>query len=186
MRARHAHHLEPLLQELDERQEELAVEAVLVEGVRRPVGGRDKRHAAREQGLEQPPKDHGVGDVRDLEFVEAEQSGALGHQIGHRRNGIVALVLAEPGAPLGCVACAPLADKSVDLAHEDMEVRAPLFRNGDDVEEQIHQHRFAAADRAPQIDPFLGLRLAEEASDPPEAGRRLQVCFQAQQGRQTS
>jgi hypothetical protein len=70
--ARDADHLHSGLEKVDEGQEKLAVDAVPVERIRRAVGGGDERHATGEQGLEQAAQDHGVGDVGDLELVEAE------------------------------------------------------------------------------------------------------------------
>ena len=80
--------------EADEGQEQRAVEAVLVEPLGGDVGGRHHHHAAREQPAEQPAEDHGVGDVGDVELVEAQQRRFLGQRVGHRRDRIVALDLA--------------------------------------------------------------------------------------------
>ncbi len=81
-------HVELLLQEIDERQEALALQPVLVEIVGRPVRGRDHDDAALEQLLEEPPEDHRVGDVGDLELVEAEQRRLAGDRLGDRRDRI--------------------------------------------------------------------------------------------------
>ena len=64
--------LHPRLQQADERQEQRAVEPVLVEVVRRHVRCRDHHDAQIEQPREQPAEDHRIGDVGDMEFVEAE------------------------------------------------------------------------------------------------------------------
>jgi len=56
---------------------------------RRPVRSGHEGHAAREQGLEQASQDHGVSDVGDGEFVEAQQAGFPGDQVGQGRDGIV-------------------------------------------------------------------------------------------------
>jgi hypothetical protein len=69
-RALDGDHLHPRLQHVDEGHEQLAVEAVLVQLVRRPIGGRHHRHTQPEQPIEQPAQDHRVGDVADLELVE--------------------------------------------------------------------------------------------------------------------
>ena len=66
-------HIELLLQERDERQKPLALQPVLVELVRRAVGGRDDHHPGVEQRGEQALEDHRIGDVLDLELVEAQQ-----------------------------------------------------------------------------------------------------------------
>ena len=67
------HHIDLAEQELDERHEPIAIEAILVEAVGRPVRRRDHHHTLLEQGLEQAAQDHGIGDVDDMELVEAEQ-----------------------------------------------------------------------------------------------------------------
>ena len=88
--------LEPLLDQVDEGQEAVALQAVLVEIVGLAVGGGDHREALVEQRLEQARQDHGVGDVGDLELVEAEQprfAGDLACAIG-------TMVSASGGAPL--------------------------------------------------------------------------------------
>ena len=39
------------------------------------------------------------------------------------------------------------------IRHEGVEMHAPLFPHGHGVEEQVHQHGFAATDRTPDIQP---------------------------------
>ncbi len=41
----------------------------------------------------------------------------------------------------------------MDLEHEGVEVDAPLARHRVDVEEQVHDHRFAAPDAAEYLEP---------------------------------
>ena len=72
----HRHDLQPLFEHGDEGQEQPPVDAVVIEIGRRAVGGGDQRDAEGEQGFEQAPQDHRVGDVGDLQFVEAEQPRA--------------------------------------------------------------------------------------------------------------
>ena len=67
--------VEALLQEGDERKEQRAVEAVLVEVVGSDVGRRDDDDAGGKERGEEPPEDHRVGDVAHREFVEAEERG---------------------------------------------------------------------------------------------------------------
>ena len=83
-----------LLEQRDERQEQRAVEPVLVELVGRDVRGRHHHDAELEQPREQPAEDHRVGDVGDVEFVEAEQPGLLGDRRGGEPDRIVAVDLA--------------------------------------------------------------------------------------------
>ena len=86
----HRHHIQPLLDQRDERQERVAPRLALEQIVRRDIGCRDHDHAAIEQRLEQPAKDHCVGNVVHLEFIEAQQrrfgrdpsaSGGIGSSI---------------------------------------------------------------------------------------------------------
>ena len=62
--------------------------------------------------------------------------------------------------------------------HEDVKVGAKLPGRGSGLEEQVHKHRLAAADRAEQVDPGDRLRLAEQAAI--ALGR--QVGLQAHKG----
>src|SRR3546814_6224124 len=51
--------------------------------------GGDHHHAAGEQLLEQPAEDHRVGDVADLQFVEAQQPGRSRDLLRRRPDRIV-------------------------------------------------------------------------------------------------
>ena len=82
-------HLHVLLDQRDERQEQRAVESVLVELVRRHVGGRHHDHAEFEQPREQPAEDHRVGNVGDVEFVEAQKPSLVRDRGGREPDRIV-------------------------------------------------------------------------------------------------
>ncbi len=145
-------------------QKELALQTVLVEPVRRVVRGHHHDHPGVEECREETPEDHCVGDVVDLKFVEAQQR-RLTSDVG----GDLVYGLGRLGAAL------PF-DTVVHFEHEGMEVDAPLMRARHRGEEQIHQHRFAAPDRTPQIEPSRhGRRVldADEARQAPASGRRL-------------
>ena len=77
--------VELALQHGDARQKVLALQSVLVEVARRAVGGGDHHHTRLEQRLEQPPQDHRIGDVVDLELVEAQQPAIARQVAGQRR-----------------------------------------------------------------------------------------------------
>src|SRR3546814_3721394 len=79
--------VEPLLQKFDEGEEAIALQPAFIELVGRPVGGGDHYHPALEQRLEQPAEQHGVGDVGDLELVEAQQPGVGGDHVGNAEQG---------------------------------------------------------------------------------------------------
>ncbi len=85
-----------------------------------------------------------VNDIADaliLEFVEAEQRGLGGNAVGQRRNRICAIRIGLP----------PSVDPRVRLLHEAVEVDAPFARHVGGGEEQVHQHRLAAADLADEV-----------------------------------
>ena len=151
---------------MDERHEQGAVQSVLVEIVRRHVRGGDHHDAALEQLREQPPEDHGVGNVGDVKFVEAEQPGLLRQLRGGEPDRILAGMLAELHIlPAGVNAL-------VHVEHEFVKMRAALARHRARLEEQIHQHRLAAANVAVDVEAFdsrlFALAVAEQ---PTERGR---------------
>ena len=132
----------------------LAVEAVLVEIRRRAVRGGDDRHAGIEQRGHQPREDHRVGAVGDHHLVEREQAGLVGDRGGDGDDRVADFLAAFGGDP------------RVDLHHELAEMHAAFLLDGHVGEEQVHQHRLAAADPAPEVDAagvwFLG-EAGEEA-----------------------
>ena len=162
------------LEQLDGRQEALALEAVLVEVVGRGVGGRDQRHAAFEQAAQQAAEQHGVGDVGDDELVEAEHAGTRGEALGDRFERIgLALQLLQLG---------------VHAVHETVEVDAYLEFERQAVVERIHQEGLAAPDATPQVETVhRWARLARASAQPLEPAvalalrgrRREQVVIDA-------
>ena len=162
----HHHHVEPLLDQRDERQEGVAARLALEQVVRRHIGGGDHHHAALEQRLEQPAEDHRIGDVVHLELVEAQQRRLGGDRIGQRRDRVVDV---RVGALEGMEA-------RVDVLHEAMEVDALLAAHIGGGEEQVHQHGLAAPDLAHDVEAVRRLRLrlaAQQAGEQavPLAGR---------------
>ena len=93
--------------------------------------------------MEQAAQDHRIGNVVDLELVEAQQ-GRLGNDpVGQGRDRVVAArVRLLPGMYLG-----------MGILHEAMEVDAALAADLGSGEEQVHQHAFAAADVTHQVKP---------------------------------
>ena len=153
-RAVHLDHVEALLDQVDERQEQLAVEAVLVEVARRAVGRGDDAYAALDQMFEQSRQDHGVGGVVHDHLVEAEQLHLVGNVLRNALQRIAFLILAL------------VAKARVGFEHEGVEVDAALRLHVDMVEGEVHQHRLAPADAAPQVDPGKrGLLLAEQLAE---------------------
>ena len=138
--------VEPLAQERHERQEERAIEPVLVEIVRRHVRCGDDDDAGLEQRREQSAQDHRVGDVAHRELVEAEERGLARELGGDRGDRVLALDLAF------LARLAPPMQAGVHVGHEAVEMRAPLGADVDGVEEEVHQHRLAAPDRAVDVE----------------------------------
>ena len=132
----------------DGRQEALALQSVAVELRRRQVRGEDQRDAAFEQSREQSAQQHGVGDVADEQFVQAQHAGVACDVGRHvlQRVGQVPQV-------------AQFAETRVHVLHQAMEVLAPR-RHADVRMEEIHQEGLAAADAAPEIYAALAGRAA--------------------------
>ena len=159
------HHLQVLLDHRDERHEQRAVEPVLVELGGRHVRGGDHHDAELEQPLEQAAQDHGVGDVGDVEFVEAQQPGFLGDRGGGQLDRVLAAELA------GLELLPERIDALVHVGHEFVEMHAALAHDRRRREEQIHQHGLAAADVAEDVETLDRLLLAlARAEHPAERG----------------
>jgi hypothetical protein len=149
-----------LLEECDEGEKELALQTVLVEPVRRLVRRRHDHHSGVEECREQASEDHRIGDVVDLEFVEAQKRRFRGDVGGDLVDGLLRLGAALPF------------DAVMHFEHKGMEMDPPLARVRHRGEEQIHQHRFAASDRAAQIEPdrdLVAAVLAEAEARQPSA-----------------
>ena len=154
------HHVQALLEQADERHEQGAVQSVLVEFLGRHVRRGDDDDATLEQLREQPPENHGVGDVGDVEFIEAEQPRLL-RQLDRREvDRVFAGVLAEFHL------LAERMNALVHVDHEFVEMRATFAHHRTCLEKQIHQHGLAAPDIAVDVealDPRLpGFAAAEQ------------------------
>ena len=145
--------VEARAQDRDERQEPVAVQPVPVEIVGMPVRGRDHDDPAVEHAPEQPRDQHRVGDVPDLELVEAQQPVALRHHGCDRADRF------RPG-----VGTAPCVDQVVRLLHEGVEMHPAFALDGDGVVKQVHQHRLAAPDAAVDVE------TARRTNRPPAPG----------------
>ena len=99
---------------------------------------------------------------------------AARNALGHRLDRILAL----RGAPLHRLAVR--VDRGMYLGHEGMQVDAPLLGDGDMVEEHVHEHRLAAPDAAPDVEPLrriAGLGADEPAERRGFPRRRIAVEF---------
>lgn len=122
--------VELLLQQGDGGQHAVAVQAVRVQQVRAVVGRHHELHAVGEELIEQAVQDHRIGDVADVEFIEADQAIALGD------------AACEFVERIG--AATQLFELAVHLAHELVEVQARLAHHRHAAVEGIHQERLAA------------------------------------------
>ena len=95
-----------------------------------------------EQGAEQSFQDHRIGDVVDLKLVEAQQR-CLFRKIG-----------GDLADRLACLLPALALDAVMHVEHEGVEMHPACPRHRSRGEKQIHQHRFAAPDRPPEIKPL--------------------------------
>ena len=94
-----------------------------------------------------------------LTLVEREQPDAARHGGGDRRDGVTRLFPPFDVQPF------------MHFQHEFVEMDATLVRDGDRVEEQVHQHRLAPPDRAPDVEPLRNNRLAAAEQAFEKAGR---------------
>ena len=133
--------IEICLYQVDEGQEEGAVQTVLVKIAGRPVAGGDDRNTLiADKSREEARHDRGIGRIVDDHFVECEAAYIL-------RD--IASDLASRIARIGFTA---LANAAIDLQHEFMEMHASLFIDTQSFDEEIHEHGFAATDAAPHVD----------------------------------
>ena len=148
--------VELFIEQADKRFEQLAIEPALIKVVGRPVRGRDDNHAALDQLGKQTTENHRVGDIANLELVEAEQPTLLGNLVGGREDGIFAT--ADVGV-------AETIDAFVGVHHELVEMDAPLGHDRRGIEEHVHHQRLAAPDITIEIDAprrFLATLEAEQ------------------------
>ena len=116
-----------------------ALKAVQVQRVWLEIRRRDEHDAALEQHLDEPPHEHRVGDVGDVEFIEAQEPRRAGEIARDRRRWI--------GFALKTVQLV------MDALHETMKVDALFALDRRVGEEAVHEKAFSAADAAPQVEP---------------------------------
>src|SRR5437879_41353 len=149
--------VEPALDQLDRREEALALQTVLVEPVGVIVAGHAEHHAALHHRLQVAAQDHGVGDVGDVKFVETDQPATPRGALGERGDRI-----------LGAL---QLVELAMDLAHEVVEVDAALAQERHAQIEAVHEEALAPSDGAPQVDAFRQRRPHQQAFQPGVAFR---------------
>ena len=111
---RELEHAEAVLELRDGGKEAIALEPSLVQPGGRDVGGGDEGRSPLEQTPEQAPEDHGVGDVADVELVEAQHPD-IGRPV--RRDHPERVLDAPPTVTL---------ERLVHAAHEAVEVGTAL------------------------------------------------------------
>ena len=153
------------LEDVDEGQEQRAIEPVAIEVVRRDIGRGDQDHAILEQRREQPRQDHRVGDIVDGEFVETDDT-RFGRDIArNRRDRIVLLDLAL------LQRLAMRGNAVMRIGHEVVEMDAPLALGGTRGKEEIHQHGLAAANMTMDIQALHGSDLRRPLGEQPAKRR---------------
>ena len=102
----------------------------------------------REQRRKQTAEDHRVGDVRDVELVEADEAMALCDPGRDKRKRI-----------LFVLECCKLL---VHGAHEHVEMDACLAADGHRRKEAVHQEALAAPDATPHVHAARNVRRQED------------------------
>ena len=103
-----------------------------------------------EQVFQQPPQNHGIGNVADVKFVKAQDARFFGNIGG---NGFKRVLLA-----------AFVAHAAVDFRHEGVKMDAAFAAVGQAAEERVHQETFAAPHAAVKIQAFGHFGRAQAAS----------------------
>ena len=126
-------------------------------GISDPLAGDDTDDAVSGECLEESPEDHGICNVRDLEFVKTEDVGLPGEI---SRDGCD-WVTAVPTADTCATSAADKAhgefggmDTFVHVDHERVKVDATFAGDGrgEGVEEEVHEHGLAGADVAVEVE----------------------------------
>ena len=103
-------------------------------------------HAALEQRGEEPAEDHRVGDVGDVELVEAQHPRPLGEPIRDDAQRVLAL--------------GQRVQLPVHELHEAVEMHSQLRVETNGVDEQIDEMSLAASDPAPHVEAAQGFAVS--------------------------
>ena len=153
--------LQLLLQEPYDGQKAFALEPALVQVTGGAVGRGHNHHAGLEQGFEQTPQDHGVGDGGHVELVEAQQPRPVDDDLGKGGQGI-----GDLRRPAGLDRLPEAVHPVVHFEHEGVEVDVLFRLDRRAREEHIHEHGLAAPGAAEQIEPLGSLLLAAAKRQP--------------------
>ena len=141
-----AHDGAPFAERRDERREDVAIDAALVELFGRRVGRRDDDATELKHPLEHALEHERVCDVDELHLVEADDGGFGVDGGGDRGEGVHAY--ASSGV-----------EPAMHLGHELVEMDAARARGEAQWQggvERVHQHRLTTADAAVEVDALGG------------------------------
>ena len=145
----HVDHIGHALNQLDRRQNPIAVQTIRIQIIGLVVRSHDKAHAVAHQTIEQTVQNHCVGNVGHMKFVKANQAVALRHTFGH--------LFQRVGLPFERFQFA------VHTVHELVKVNANFALNRTLLIVGIHQHAFAAPHATPKIHALRNLWFGKEA-----------------------
>ena len=140
------------LDELDRGQEPLALQPVRVKLRRLDVRRGHQGHAALEQRGEEPAEDHRVGDVGDVELVEAQHPRLSGEPVRDDAQRVLAL--------------GQRVQLPVHALHEAVEMHSQLRVETRGVDEQIDEMGLAAPDTAPYVETAHGFAVGAPETSP--------------------
>ena len=137
-------HIQMVLNDFDERQECVTPGPATEKVVWCHVRCRYYHDRSLEQSLEQPPQDHSIYNIVDLELVEAQQGRTSCNFISQRSNRVVSVrIRLLPGKYT-----------RMNLLHKSVEMDALLTVYAGFGKEEVHQHRFAPPYLAHEIQPI--------------------------------
>ncbi len=119
-------HIRFFLQPVDEGQKELALEAVSIQVPRRHIRGHDKSRPIPPQVNKKTIENQGIGDVFDLQLVQAKEARLGGENSSDVLEAISfsdgVSCRARPVFPMALISLALLSQKGVDSAHKSMKM----------------------------------------------------------------
>ncbi len=130
------------LQELNGRQKSPPLKAIFIKMHWLNIGCRHQRNPARKQSTHHFPENHGVTNIRHKKLIEAQYIGFICDFLGYLKQWILST--------------RPFLQTTVHTTHETMEVHTQTTFTGQTIDEQVHQHGFAAPNSAPDVKATLG------------------------------
>jgi len=120
--------------------------------IRLTIRGSNNNDSMIEELREQSLQNHGIGNVRHLKLVEANQPGFVLDDFSDWRNRIECRWLCAGIVSRLCLLDS--VDLLVDVRHESVEVHATFLCCLAAIIEEIHEHCLAAANRAVDVESF--------------------------------